>query len=307
MSAWGLDDSSMELERAAEIMAMVAEVPDGEYGANYLHTGHRKALAEAAANRAQFVGQRPPFHNVRTTYDAQRMHIQSLRIRLRDLDLVVGEYKLNTSNVGLNTALKMGSDPMKLAAKIHGWCETHCYIEGEDREWAAGIIDQGLDIGVYRRGMWYVPRPHDSLSEGPRSEQPDAKFISQGWENVLTLLRSRDDEPVVLSYTVCEGFPDHSDTAEYWDSWPEGVEHSYTKLSPEQKEERERLSEIWYERPYEEQWELAMSGLRTRKPWARLSPKTLGTVFFHVPVTVYDLLAPDRDERVAKAFAAGEA
>jgi hypothetical protein len=304
--AWDLGDSSMELERAAQIMAMVPEVPDTEYGANYLHTGLRKAIAEHGANMASLKNSKPPYWGP-TSYEERGGHLQSLRVRLRDLNLVVGQYKLHSSNVELNTALKLGSDPVKLAAKISGWCETHCYIEGPDREWAAGIIDEGLDVGIYRRGLWYVDRVHDSLTEGPRAEQPDAKFISEGWEDVLTHLRSRDDEPVVLSYSVCDGFPNPEEALDYMPPWPGGVELDYNALTDQQQVEHGRLQEEWYDLPSERQWELGMAGLRQNKPWARLAPDTLSTIFFSWPVTVYDLLAPDRDERVAAAFAAGEA
>jgi hypothetical protein len=174
-------------------------------------------------------------------------------------------------------------------------------------DWLAGIIDEGLDFGVYRRGMWYVNRVHDELTEGPRAEQPDAKFVSQGWEDVLTHLRSHDDEPVVLSYSVCDQFPNANEALDYLPPWPEGVPHSYDALTYEQQAEHDRLWKEWYDLPSERQWELGMAGLRQNKPWARLSPKTLGSIFFHVPVSVYDLFAPDRDDRIAAAFKAGEA
>lgn len=46
-----------------------------------------------------------------------------------------------------------------------------------------------------------------------------------------------------------------------------------------------------------------MGALRERRPWARLAPDTLTEVTFGPPVTIYDLFAPDRDERVRTAFA----
>jgi hypothetical protein len=301
--AWNLTDSADDLAKSQQILAMVPEVPDGEYGSNYLHTGLQEAEAEHNANRAALKADKPPFLHSRLRFDAQRQHLQSLRMRLRNLELVVGPHRLHSSNVELNTALKVGSDPIKLAAKIHGWCEAHCYIEGEDRGWAADIIDEGLAVGVYRKGMWYVSRPHDPVSEGPRHEQPDAQFHSQGWEDVLTHLRSRDDEPVVLSYSVCDQFPNAETALDYLPPWPEGVPERYDALPKKDQIKRDRLREKWYDLPSEQQWELGMAGLRTNKPWARLSPKTLGTIFFCEPVTVYDLLAPDRDERVAACFA----
>jgi hypothetical protein len=81
----------------------------------------------------------------------------------------------------LNTALIMGSDPVKLLARLHGQCEIHAYVEGPDRAWLAGIIERGRTTKVLRAEM--------------------------GWEGVVALLRARDDSPVVTSYSVCERFP----------------------------------------------------------------------------------------------------
>ncbi|MFI6922510.1 hypothetical protein ACIBIZ_21395 [Nonomuraea spiralis] len=59
----------------------------------------------------------------------------------------------------------------------------------------------------------------------------------------------------------------------------------------------------WYELPAAEKWTRAMAGLRERRAWARLGPDTLAEVTFHLPVTVYDLLADDREERIRRAAA----
>lgn len=45
----------------------------------------------------------------------------------------------------------------------------------------------------------------------------------------------------------------------------------------------------------------ALAGLRRKQPWARIAPDTLATSSFGPMVTVYDLFAPDRDERVRRA------
>jgi hypothetical protein len=272
MAAWDLGRSSA-FERAAQILAMVPEVPDDGYGANFLHTYLRAAQAQEATNKAAYAGWhpgQPPKHP--TSYEPQRQLVSALQtsLRVQGLDLEVAGVKLRTANIDLNTALIAGSDPVALAAKIHGWCESHCWIEGPDREWLAEIIDEGVENGLFRRGFWYADTP-----DGPKD-----KWSSQGWEEVLTLLRSRDDEPVVLSYSVSERFPN-----EYIAGW-DGPEDS------------------WYDLPDAEQWERALTGLREQRPWARLAPDTLYDVTFGPPVTVYDLLAPDRDERVRGVEAA---
>lgn len=51
----------------------------------------------------------------------------------------------------LNTVLALGNDPVCLFARLHGQCERHAYVEGPDRSWLAGVIQQGLDCGIYRQ------------------------------------------------------------------------------------------------------------------------------------------------------------
>ncbi|MEU7170230.1 hypothetical protein ABZ949_01910 [Micromonospora tulbaghiae] len=268
-TAWALDPYR-EIDRARQILAWVPEVPDGPYGANYLHNGLREAEAQEATNKRAYAGWQPgqPLTGP-TSYEPQRRLINALRTALRvdGLRMTVAGVEMHTSNLDLNTALVAGSDPIRLAAKIDGWCESHCWVEGPDRAWLASIVDQGLTAGLYRKGLWYSDTP-----DGPRD-----KWSDQGWQQVTDLLRARDDEPVVLSYSVCDGFPN-----------PE--------IAGQAAE-----SDGWYELPAAEQWETAMAGLRRERPWARLAPDTLGEVMFGLPVTVYDLFAPDRDERIRAA------
>jgi hypothetical protein len=302
--AWDLD-SSDALERAAEILAMVPEVPDGPHGANYLHTYLREAQARDARNKAAYAQWTPgtPFVG-RTDYEPLHQLVRALKVALRveGVRLMVAGIELHSSNVDLNTALVAGSDPVRLAAKISGWCEVHCWVEGSDRAWLAGIIDQGLKTGIYRRGLRYAGDP-----DGPKDQWAD-----QGWGQVLDLLRARDDEPVVLSYSVTGSFPNREIAG--WEPPPmpedwrpdwasdEGL-GDWRRMDDSERAYhwRERALDGWYDLPDAEKWERAMDGLRRERPWARLSPDTLSEVFFHLPVSVYDLLAPDRDERVRAA------
>ncbi|MEV6432605.1 hypothetical protein [Nocardia sp. NPDC051463] len=117
----------------------------------------------------------------------------------------------------LNTLILLGNDSVRLAARVHAQCEIHGYVEGEDRVWLAGLVRGARTDGVFRDGM--------------------------GWESVIALLESRADEPVVMSYSVCDGFP--NDTATTW-------------VPPENDPDRE----AWYELSHEEQWRTGMEWLR---------------------------------------------
>lgn len=51
----------------------------------------------------------------------------------------------------LNTAIALGNRAIQLAARIHGQCEIHGFVEGPNRAWLADIIEEGLAAGIFRR------------------------------------------------------------------------------------------------------------------------------------------------------------
>jgi len=210
--------------------------------------------------------------------------------------------------VHLNTALATGSDPVRLAAKLSGW--EHVWVDGPDRAWLADVIDEGLEHGPFRRGMWYV----DAVGGGHVAEgHPDRKWSSQGWEDVTAFLRDRDNEPVVTEHSTGDSFPDRvlagwkpvvdPRWVPEWVSKDGGVEWGAMSADERAECRQEHAEEQWGDLPAEERWQRSLDGLRAQRPWARLSPETLGEVWFGPCVTVYDLLAPDRDERVRRAWA----
>jgi hypothetical protein len=96
-----------------------------------------------------------------------------------------GSIMCDVFDLVLNTAEILGSDAVRFLARMHGQCEIHAWIESCDREWAAGIIEDGLENRVMRPDM--------------------------GWDAVTALLRDGRDTPVVMSYSVCDEFP-----SPYW-------------------------------------------------------------------------------------------
>lgn len=117
----------------------------------------------------------------------------------------IGDQAISPFSAALNTALMLGSDPLKLGARLHGQCEIHAYVEGQNRKWLAGIIEQGLRDKFYRS--------------------------ESGWESAIALLLKSSRQPIVTSYSVCEQFPNSSVAGyEYplldggekdWDAWDE--------------------------------------------------------------------------------------
>lgn len=137
--------------------------------------------------------------------------------------------------MGLNTALALGSDELRLLARLHAQCEVHCWIEGEkDKGWLADIIENGRRLSIMRD--------------------------EQGWESVVTLLRQPGDFPVVCSYSVCEQFPNFG-------ALPD--DHPLKLRTDEDR------GEAFYELTEAEQWTLCFGALKeaggglhiTRKGW----------------------------------------
>jgi hypothetical protein len=155
----------------------------------------------------------------------------------------------------LNTLIQQSGDSMRLAARIHAQCEVHGYVEGPDRAWLADLIEGARTDGVFRAAM--------------------------GWESVIELLRTRDDEPVVMSYSVCDSFPNAWSTT--WN--PEPVE----RADDEDEEEDDR--EAWYQLSHAEQWATGLAWLRDEDANGRrrLRPDTWLDFGFGDGLTAVDL------------------
>lgn len=206
-----------------------------------------------------------------------------------------------SSTLLLNTALAVGNDPIRLAARIDGQCEIHGWVDGPNRAWLAGIMREGLDRGVFRTGFWFEDGP-----DGPR------KWSEQGWEQVIEFLLARDDEPVVMSYSVTERFPNRE--AAGWEpdipvgwmpDWADGDGYNeWAEMSADAQGDyrRERAEELWSELPEAQQWELAMDGLRRNPGRLELAPDDWSTFMFGHGLSVFDLYAHDRDAHLDAAL-----
>lgn len=170
---------------------------------------------------------------------------------------------LNAFSINLNTALKVGNDQIKLAARLHAQCEIHAWVDGPNRVRLADIIDEGLASGLYRRTLRY------SSADGTWTERP------QGWESVVALLRLRDDEPVVTSHSSGDQFP-NCPGADY---------------------------DEWSELPSEQQWEMGMARLRAdTASGLELTPGDWKDFNFRHGLTVFDINASDMERRLDEAL-----
>ncbi len=110
-------------------------------------------------------------------FEPNRKLVAALKTRLNGYgpSFQVAGQNLDGFSVSLNTALVAGSDVIALAAKIHGSCEQHGWVDAADRKWLADLIDEGLRHSIYRKGIWYQP--------GPDAER---QWSDQGWGDVTT-------------------------------------------------------------------------------------------------------------------------
>jgi hypothetical protein len=151
----------------------------------------------------------------------------------------VNEKIADSFEIALNTAHIMGNDPIKLATRIHGQCEIYCYVEANNKNWLAEIIEKGMKTKIYR--------------------------ANQGWEDVISLLKSSKDSPIVLSYSVCDQFPSAS-AANYSDY------------------------EGWYDLSDEQKWNMGIEGIR-KEHGLEMKPDNWDSFFFMNGITAFDAVA----------------
>lgn len=171
--------------------------------------------------------------------------------------LVYGNERLNLWETILNTSLYIGNDPLKLAARLHGQCEMHCWAEGPNRKWLAGIMRQGRKINLFRD--------------------------DEGWEDVIKHMESRDDEPVVCSYSVCDQFPNLG-------MLPKDFPLS-AKIADDDEwtTPAEARVDAFYALPSEKRWELCMQTLRKEWPHIELTPHNWNDYYFGYGICAFDL------------------
>lgn len=167
--------------------------------------------------------------------------------------LINGE-EVETWLVALNTMAVMGNDAMRLLARLHGQCEIHCWVDGPNRKWLADIIRSGRKTDVLRK--------------------------DQGWEAVATLLESRDDAPVVCSYSVCDQFPNFSCLPE---------DHPLKKIRDDSRYDK------FHDLPSAEAWAACIKGLKSQTGKLELRPEGWEDYRFDTGYSAFSLPRGEKD------------
>jgi len=179
--------------------------------------------------------------------NVSRMEIKTaLNGSLQDIYLYHENEKYDSFHLELNTAIHIGSDPIKLAARIHAQCEIFCYIEEKNRKWIADIIDNGIAIGVF-----------------------DVHSKYNHWKILSERLRKENDGPVVLSSSVTDSFPNIllSDMSDLY-------------LHAEE-EDKYNIYDKYYDIPSADRFSMGMDHLRSQgHKLLELKPENWNSMYF---------------------------
>lgn len=170
--------------------------------------------------------------------------------------------KVATWDVALNTATVLGGDALMFLARMHAQCEIHGWVDGPDKAWLAEIIEQGLVDKLYR--------------------------ANAGWETVVELLKENTTSPVVMSYSVCEQFP-NCGVGDWMDKIFRDDEH------------RDEHADKWYELPDDEKWRISMDGLKAKSGKLKIKPDDWRGYGYGLGLSAFDVVAALYDERKADA------
>ena len=222
-----------------ETQSKSAEV-SGSERFHFAHLTSRitSVLLDLEQNTDLILNALPADHYLKHSHNLSRSDLirqMQTSLEVDSLNMEVNGRKINSWHLVLNSASNIGGDALKLAVRIHAQCEIHGYVNGENRAWTAGIIEEGLG-DVFRTGM--------------------------GWESVIELLRESSNEPVIMSYSITDNFREMG-----YSDW---LSSRLKELDVELEEEDEEgnsyaylLEEEWYELDDKTRWDLALECLKS--------------------------------------------
>lgn len=186
----------------------------------------------------------PPGHYAHNSANFPESAKQSLSIG--STPIILNGKEIEILPLVLNTAYTMGSDPIKLAARLHGQCEIYAYVKGENRQWLANIIRQGRKTKIFRDGM--------------------------GWDSVIALLEESSDSPIVTSYSGCEQFPNYG----YADTYTPYPRNGTEKAQGEWQD----ISEKWQDLPFAKRFGECFVNLEKSGGGLELKPDNWDSFYF---------------------------
>lgn len=152
------------------------------------------------------------------------------------------------------------------------------------------MIDEGLGSGVFRRNTGYAAR-------------------RESWEDVSRFLRVRDDEPVVMSYSISGSFP--SREAAGWEpppgtdltpGWAREAPGEWASCDCKGEYYDEEKNALWDALGHGERWRAALDGIRANPGRLRLDPADWDGGHFGHGLSAADLTAPGYAARLDAAL-----
>lgn len=186
--------------------------------------------------------------------------------------LVWNGHAVDAFSLALNTAIVLGSDPMRFSARMHGQCEIHGWVAGRNRWWLSDIIEEGQESGVLRKAY---------------------QTQYENWPGVVTMLRDESQTPVVMSYSVCESFPSAGLAVP--------ASKPYNTMTEADRLAREHEVKAWHALDYHVKWNQAFAALQSQ-PSLEMRPDAWKQFRFGHNLSALDILANDWMKRFDRAF-----
>jgi hypothetical protein len=183
-------------------------------------------------------------------------------------------HTVDTWDLVLNTALAVGSGPMRLAARLAGQMGSHVWIDGPDRAFVADLITEGLVQDVFRLEI-QVTDPSPVVPGKSVTKRHKA-----GWADVIELLREDNQGPVATYVSTMDDFPD---------SYTLGINDA----------------DVWEDMENDQVWDLAELWLRNRHSGWQIKADGFDSYRFGHLLTVFDLKATDWEARLDRAITDG--
>jgi hypothetical protein len=178
---------------------------------------------------------------------------------------------VSTWDLMLNTALAVGSGPMRLCARLAGQMGSHVWIDGPDRGFVADLITEGLVTDVFQMEI-QVTDPSPVIPGKSVTKRHKA-----GWADVLELLREDDRGPVATYVSTMDDFPN---------SYELGI----------------READVWEDMENDQIWDLSELWLRNRHSGWQIKADGFDSWRFGHRLTVFDLRATDWEARLDLAI-----
>lgn len=196
-------------------------------------------------------------------------------LRARDLNTTIrmDDQEINLFTVALDT-LRRHEPAASALVDLYTGSWNYGWVDGPDRGWLADKFQRLLDIGMATPGI--AERHRASVEIAGPTLPPDTRA---GWEETVAFLRSRADEPVVVTYSF--------DGDRFFPATAEDLARDAAMWHDDSEPDEDTGETAWDRLAPTVQWDLGVRALRhLEATWPRQWTPHRHTV---LGPTVYDL------------------